>query len=91
MLGDMLLELHQPQRALAAYRVSLRLSPNRFNGLYNAGMAAEQSGDKAAANGYFADLLKSTGNGVQSARPELAHAKTFVSSDHAAASQGSAL
>jgi tetratricopeptide (TPR) repeat protein len=90
MLGDMLLELHQPQRALAAYRVSLRLSPNRFNGLYNAGVAAEQSGDKIAADGYFAELLKATGNGAQSARPELAHAKTFVSSGHAAASQGSA-
>ena len=90
MLGDMLLELHQPQRALAAYRVSLRLSPNRFNGLYNAGVAAEQSGDKIAADGYFAELLKSTGNGAQSARPELAHAKSFVSSDHVAASQGSA-
>jgi tetratricopeptide (TPR) repeat protein len=91
MLGDMLLELHQPQKALAAYRVSLRLSPNRFNGLYNAGIAAERSGNKAAADAYFAELLKSTSNGAQSARPELAHAKTFVTSDHATASQGSAL
>jgi tetratricopeptide (TPR) repeat protein len=91
MLGDMLLELHQPQRALADYRVSLRLSPNRFNGLYNAGIAAEQSGDKAAADGYFAELLKSTGNGAQSARPELAHARSFVSSDHTGTSQDSAL
>jgi tetratricopeptide (TPR) repeat protein len=91
MLGDMLLELHEPQRALAAYRVSLRLSPNRFNGLYNAGIAAEQSGDKAAANGYFAELLRSTGNGSQSARPEVAHARSFVSSDRAGVSQGSAM
>ncbi|HTV09891.1 MAG TPA: hypothetical protein VMD97_12685 [Candidatus Aquilonibacter sp.] len=91
MLGDMLLELHQPQRALAAYRVSLRLSPSRFNGLYNAGIAAEQAGNKAAANSYFAELLKSTGNGAQSARPELAHARTFVSDDHTGAVEGSAL
>jgi tetratricopeptide (TPR) repeat protein len=91
MLADMLLELHQPVQALAEYRVALRLSPNRFNGLYNAGVAAEQSGDKNAAAGYFAQLLKSTGNGAQSARPELAHAKNVVSSGRLAASQGGAM
>jgi tetratricopeptide (TPR) repeat protein len=85
MLADMLLELHQPQQALAEYRVALRLSPNRFNGLYHAGVAAEQSGDKIAAEDYFAQLLKSTGNGAQSTRPELAHAKSFVSSERLAA------
>jgi tetratricopeptide (TPR) repeat protein len=85
MLADMLLELHQPQQALAEYRVALELSPNRFNGLYHAGVAAEQAGDKTAAADYFAALLKSTANGAQSSRPELAHAKTFVSSDRIAA------
>ncbi len=87
MLGDMLLEIHQPQLALAEYRVALTLSPNRFNGLYNAGVAAEQAGDKIAAAGYFAALLKSTGNGAQSSRPELAHARSFLSSDRLAAAQ----
>jgi tetratricopeptide (TPR) repeat protein len=91
MLADMLLELHQPQQALAEYRVALRLSPNRFNGLYNAGVAAEQSGDKTAAEGYFAQLLISTGNGAQSARPELAHARSSVSAIRGPASQGGTL
>jgi len=81
MLGDMLLGLHRPQPALAAYRVALQLSPNRFNGLYHAGLAAEESGDKSAAAGYYAALLKSAGNGPQSTRPELAHAKAFIASD----------
>ena len=85
MLADMLLDFHQPQLALTEYRASLRLSPNRFNGLYNAGIAAEQTGDKAAADELFAALLKSTGNGAQSARPELAHAKNFLSSERMAA------
>jgi tetratricopeptide (TPR) repeat protein len=80
MLGDMLLDLHQPQLALAEYRVALQLSPNRFNGLYHAGMAAEAAGDKAAAGGYFTALLKSTSNGGHSSRPELAYAKKYVSS-----------
>jgi tetratricopeptide (TPR) repeat protein len=79
MLADMLLELHQPQRALAEYRTALKLSPNRFNGLFNAGVAAEQAGDKPAAADFFSALLKSTGNGGASARPELAHARSFVS------------
>jgi tetratricopeptide (TPR) repeat protein len=85
MLADMLLELHQPQPALAEYRVALRLSPNRFNGLYHAGMAAEQAGDTQDATGYYAALLKSTADGANSSRPELAHAKSFVTSSQMAA------
>jgi tetratricopeptide (TPR) repeat protein len=87
MLADMLLEFHQPQQALAEYEVALKLSPNRFNGLYHAGLAAEAVGDKAKAQRYYAALLKSTGNGAQSARPELAHAESFVSSKQMAAMQ----
>lgn len=80
MLGDMLLDVHRPQEALAAYRIALKLSPNRFNGLYHAGVAAQQAGDKAAAAEYFADLLKSTGDGAHSARPEIANARNFLTS-----------
>ena len=85
MLADMLLESHQPQQALAEYEVALKLSPNRFNGLYHAGFAAEAVGDKAKAQQYYAALLKSTDNGAQSARPEFAHVKSFVSSTQLAA------
>jgi len=90
MLADMLLELHQPQLALAEYRAALKLSPNRFNGLFNAGIAAEEAGDKTAAADYFAALLKSTGNGAQSSRPELAHARSFLTSDRLAGKQAGA-
>ncbi|HEV2464910.1 MAG TPA: hypothetical protein VGT04_13980 [Acidobacteriaceae bacterium] len=86
MLGDMLLETHRPQQALAEYRVSLKLSPGRFNGLYHAGVAAEEAGDKAAAAQYFGELLKSTDGGAESRRPELAKAKAFVASGRAAGS-----
>jgi tetratricopeptide (TPR) repeat protein len=85
MLADMLLELHQPQQALAEYEVALKLSPNRFNGLYNAGMAAEAAGDKAKAQQFYAALLESTDNGTQSSRPEFSHMKSFVSSTQLAA------
>jgi len=78
MLADILLELGRPQEALVEYKQALTLSPNRFNGLFNAGMAAEASGDKAEAQSYYAALLQSTGYGSQSARPELQHAKAIV-------------
>jgi tetratricopeptide (TPR) repeat protein len=80
MLADMLLELKQPQEALVQYQKALILSPNRFNGLFNAGMAAEAAGDKAQAQSYYATLLKITDNGAQSSRPEFDHAKSVVAS-----------
>jgi tetratricopeptide (TPR) repeat protein len=80
MLADMLLESGNPQEALSEYKRALILSPNRFNGLFDAGLAAEKSGDTAQAAGYYAALLKSTGNGAHSTRPELDHAKAFMAS-----------
>ncbi len=85
MLADMLIESHQPRQALAEYEVALKLSPNRFKGLYHAGVAAEASGEPARAQQFYAALLKSTGNGAHSARPEFAQVKSF-----AASTQGSA-
>jgi tetratricopeptide (TPR) repeat protein len=80
MLADMLLEFGRPKEALAEYAVALKLSPNRLNGLYGAGRAAEAAGEKKKAAFYYAALLKSTDNGKDSVRPELAHAKSFVAS-----------
>jgi tetratricopeptide (TPR) repeat protein len=84
MLADILLELGRPQEALVEYEKALTLSPNRFNGLFNAGMAAEAAGDKALAQSYFATLLKLTDDGSQSTRPEFDHARTVVSSSRLA-------
>jgi len=80
MLADILLELARPQEALVEYKKALTLSPNRFNGLFNAGMAAEAAGDKALAQSYYATLLKLTDDGSQSTRPEFDHVRTVVSS-----------
>jgi tetratricopeptide (TPR) repeat protein len=90
MLADMLLAFGQPRQALAEYQVALRLSPNRLNGLYNAGRAAEASGNQAKAKFYYAALLKSTAAGAKSTRPELVHARSFVSSMQRAAMEKSA-
>jgi tetratricopeptide (TPR) repeat protein len=80
MLADMLLESHQPRQALKEYEAALKESPNRLNGLYHAGLAAEAAGDKTKAQQFYATLLKSTDNGTHSARTEFAHVKSFVTS-----------
>jgi tetratricopeptide (TPR) repeat protein len=85
MLADVLLESGQAHEALREYQQALQLSPARFNGLYNAGRAAEAAGDKPVAVRYYAALLQSTDNGSQSARPELAHARSFVADARIAA------
>jgi tetratricopeptide (TPR) repeat protein len=84
MLADLLFDFGKPQQALAEYEVALKLSPNRLNGLYNAGRAAEAVGDRRKAGAYYAALLKSTGNGINSARPEFVHVRAFVSASETA-------
>jgi tetratricopeptide (TPR) repeat protein len=84
MLGDMLLDLKRPKDALDEYEHSLQLSPSRFNGLYNAGMAAEAAGDKTKARQYYTTLLKVTDNGLHTTRLEIGHAKAFLATAAAA-------
>ncbi|MGA8940761.1 MAG: hypothetical protein WB439_16480 [Acidobacteriaceae bacterium] len=78
MLANMLLDMGSPKEALAEYAVSLRLSPNRLDGLYGAARAAEAAGEKAEAGRYYSELLKSTDDGAGSERPEIARAKNYV-------------
>ena len=57
---------------------ALKLSPNRFNALYNAGQAAERMGDATRARHYYAALLKSTESGSHTERAEFAHINGFL-------------
>jgi len=56
MLGDLLLELDQPAKALEAYETALKDSPNRLNGLAGAARAAQLAGDSRKAATYSATL-----------------------------------
>ncbi|MGH9972229.1 MAG: hypothetical protein ACREBG_31165 [Pyrinomonadaceae bacterium] len=76
LLGDMLLELKQPEQALIEFEASLRDSPNRFNGLYGAARAAQLSGDRRKAASYYAKIVALTAH-ADTARPELREAKRF--------------
>ena len=77
MAADILLDMKQPEKALAEYQADLKFSPGRFNGLYGAAQAAEMAGASAKANEYYALLLKNC-EGSGSGRPELARAKSLV-------------
>ena len=78
MLADMLLELKQPEKALAEYERSMKIDPNRFNGLAGAARAAEIAHQGEKANSYSSQLLKNCDGGKHSARPELRDAKGLV-------------
>jgi tetratricopeptide (TPR) repeat protein len=64
MLGDLLLELHRPAEALAAYESSLKDAPNRFNSLYGAARSAQLAGNSVAAKRYDAELKQVCGAGA---------------------------
>jgi hypothetical protein len=77
LLGDLLLELRQPQPALKEFEASLVVSPNRFNGLYGAAQAAQLSGDSRKARAFYAKLTK-LGEHSDGQRPALQAAKEFL-------------
>lgn len=78
MLADMLLETKRTSEAIAEYNLSLKHSPNRFDGLLGAARAAQAAGDTTAAQSFYAKLAELCGAGAD--RPELNEAKTFLAS-----------
>jgi tetratricopeptide (TPR) repeat protein len=58
MLGELLLEMNQPEKALEAYERSLKDSPNRLNGLTGAARAAQLAGDREKARAYYVQVAK---------------------------------
>ncbi len=82
MFADMLLAENRPTEALVQYRVALRLSPNRFDALYNAGQAAEAAGKPEDAAAFYRQLLKVTNGGANTLRPEVRYSRSFL--DHLA-------
>jgi tetratricopeptide (TPR) repeat protein len=77
LLGDMLLLQEKPGEALAAYKKTLKISPNRFNSLYGAGMAAKIMGNTDLARDYFANIHL-IAVPEESGREELIQVSTFL-------------
>lgn len=78
LLGEMLLQSGNPEKAIKAIETSLETAPNRFNSLYGAGLAAERKGDREAARSYY-DILVQICTRTDGGRPELARAQRFLS------------
>ena len=70
MLGDLLVELNQPEKALQAYETLLKDSPNRLNGLTGAAHAAQLAGDRQKARDYYLQIAKQL-EGERPSRPHL--------------------
>jgi tetratricopeptide (TPR) repeat protein len=77
LLADLLLELNQPDAALAEYKEMLRTDPNRFRSILGEARAAKQSGDTAAAHDAYQKLV-ALSKPAGSERPELAEAKAYL-------------
>ncbi len=76
LLGDLLLELDRPGEALKAFESSLMESPNRFNSLAGAALAAVRLGQRDKAADYYRTLLKQVDK--ESKRPEVREARAFL-------------
>jgi tetratricopeptide (TPR) repeat protein len=77
LLGDMLMQMNKPEKALEAYEADLKKHPNRFNGLYGAGLAAEKLHYLERANFYYRQLTNMA-NAADSRRPELDAARSYL-------------
>jgi tetratricopeptide (TPR) repeat protein len=76
MLGDMLRAQGRPAEALKEYEASMKITPNRFNGIYGAAKAAQAAHDEEKAKLYFGKLLELAGS---SQRRAVADARAYVS------------
>ncbi len=74
-LGDLLMEQHKPEQALASYQKALENTANLFNDLYGAARAAQAAGRADVAAGYYRKLLEIAGTGdreeIAASRKEL--------------------
>jgi tetratricopeptide (TPR) repeat protein len=77
LLGEMLLELKQPDQAMAAFESTLRTAPNRFNALAGAARAAQLAGDKTKAKTHYGKLLTMCED-ADGDRPELQEARSLL-------------
>ena len=58
LMGEMLLDMNEPARALEQFEATLKKEPRRFNSLYGAAHAAQLSGSRDTSQRYFRELLR---------------------------------
>jgi len=77
-VADMLLEMGRPEEALVEYEKSMRVDPNRFNGLYGAARSVEASGQAQIAARYYAQFMKNCEDSKSVDRAELTRARAVL-------------
>ena len=74
LLGEMLLLMKRPADARKEFEATLKKEPNRFRSVYGAAHAASLTGDRQAAQRYYARLLKICEHADTPVRSELVEA-----------------
>ena len=74
LLGEMLLAMDEPTKALAQFEATLEKEPRRFWSLYGAAHAAQLSGSRATTQKYFRQLLTLCARSDEPGRPEIKEA-----------------
>jgi hypothetical protein len=75
LLGEMLLEVDEPAKALEQFEATLKKEPRRFRSLYGAARAAQRIENRNSSQKYFHELLEVCANGDKPGRPELKQAR----------------
>jgi hypothetical protein len=76
-LGDMLLELHEPNRALEQFQATLKKEPHRFRSLSGAANAARLMGSRAESRHFFQELITVCAAGDVPGRAALEEARAY--------------
>ena len=75
LLGEMLLEMNEPAKALEQFEATLKKEPRRFRSLYGAAHAAQLSGSHDSSQEYFRELLSVCAHSDEPGRPEIEKAR----------------
>jgi hypothetical protein len=78
LLGEMLLAVNEPSRALEQFEATLEKEPRRFRSIYGAAQTAQLMGSSATSQRYFRELLEVCANADKSSRPELKEAREAI-------------
>jgi tetratricopeptide (TPR) repeat protein len=78
LLGEMLLELNDPKKALGQFEATLEKEPRRFWSLYGAAHAAQLSGISDLSRSYFGELLIVCARSDEPGRIEIREARSAL-------------
>jgi hypothetical protein len=81
LLGEMLLKVNRPTKALEQFEATLKKEPRRFRSLYGAAHAAQLVGNRNMKAKYFRELLSACANSDKPGRPEIGEARRALAKE----------